>query len=316
MITRLKRFIKTTIVSCLRVAPLWSYRVISMARLSDEPRTILRGMLVRAQVTRLQDVLARIGYPNELRISRDACFVEVNGLDLNAGLVDRYYKFLGAHPTETEAEKLFNRLKALGIDVKCFVDLGANFGEFSLWFAKHTEATVLAVEPSTENIRIFESNAVRNGIDMARVHLVKKAIADKPGTMQMTVGKSQGNTIVNVAGETETIVTDTLDHCLREHGITNIDALKIDIEGAEPLLQDDLAKWLPVTRCLLIEMGGGLNSSDQYGALVDMLLGEGFVCEWYSEGKRLEPAEVKALLGQGQNDFLFYREAGSASPKS
>jgi hypothetical protein len=40
------------------------------------------------------------------------------------------------------------------------------------------------------------------------------------------------------------------------------------------------------------------------------------VCEWYSEGKRLDLAEVKALLGQSQNDFLFYREAGSASPKS
>jgi len=39
------------------------------------------------------------------------------------------------------------------------------------------------------------------------------------------------------------------------------------------------------------------------------------VCEWCSEGKRLEPAEVKALLGQGQNDFLFYREADSGNPK-
>jgi hypothetical protein len=40
------------------------------------------------------------------------------------------------------------------------------------------------------------------------------------------------------------------------------------------------------------------------------------VCEWYSEGKRLDLAEVKALLGQSQNDFLFYREAGSGNPKS
>ena len=88
--------------------------------------------------------------------------------------------------------------------------------------------------------------------------------------------------------------------------------MKIDIEGAEPLLQADLTRWLPNIRSLLIEMG--LSESD--GALVDLLIGEGFVCEWYSEGKRLEPAEVKALLGQGQNDFLFYREAGSASPKS
>jgi hypothetical protein len=49
----------------------------------------------------------------------------------------------------------------------------------------------------------------------------------------------------------------------------------------------------------------GLSGSDS--ALLDLLFDQGFVCEWYSQDRRLEAAEAKALLRKGQADFLFYR---------
>ena len=55
MFDRLKRWTKAAIVHCLQLAPQLSYRVIANGPdRRRAPHHHLRGMLVRAQVTRLQ----------------------------------------------------------------------------------------------------------------------------------------------------------------------------------------------------------------------------------------------------------------------
>jgi FkbM family methyltransferase len=291
-----------------RNAPTLSYAIVSRLARGSENRAILRAMALREQIKRLQSVLRRMEFPNGIHLDRASCFVEMGNLLLSAELVDRYFKSTGEQPIGSEADKLFERLRALGIEVRCFVDVGANFGEYSLWVAKNTNARVLAIEPSSENLKVFETNAGRNGIDPARFTLVKKAIADRSGQIEMTTGRSQGNSIVNVAGRSETVECDTLDHCLRENKIFQIDVLKIDIEGAEPLLARDLAKWLAKTQCIVMEMGGGMNSADAYESLAALMIDHGFACELHPKRKALTLEGVRQHIRSGHYDFLFYRK--------
>jgi FkbM family methyltransferase len=309
-----RRLAKSLLLAMFRTAPGTSLRLIGLlVRRRPQQASILRGLLVRAQVEGLQGLLRRLDYPNELRLTRGTTFVEMAGLDLDAARVDRYFLLSGAEPVPSQGRVLHDRLAARGIAIATFVDLGANFGELSLWFARHTTASVLAVEPSTENIEVLKANARRNGIDLARITLVQKAVADRPGTVQITKGRTQGNSIVNLAGETETVASDSLDNILTAAGLTHVDCLKIDIEGAEPLLHADLARWVARIDSLVIEMGGGLAPPEDYDRLCRLFEEAGLRCELFASGRALTFAEVGRLIRTEHHDYLFYRGAQKAT---
>lgn len=299
---------KRFVLSLFRNAPGASLGLISLlARRSPQQASILHGLLFRTQVDRLQGFLARVDYPVELRLSKADCFAHVGGLDLDTRLVDRYFLLDASKPTVSQGAVLYERLKGHGVEITRFVDLGANFGEYSLWFAKCTTAEILAIEPSSENIAVLQGNARRNGIDLARITLRKLAVADKPGTVAITIGRSQGNSIVNVTGATEAVPSDSLDRILTAHGFERVDCLKIDIEGAEPLLFDDLSKWMGRIGSVVIEMGGGLAPVADYDRLCDLFAASGFHCELFPSGRSLTIEEVKHLIRTDHLDYLFYR---------
>jgi FkbM family methyltransferase len=309
-----RQLAKRCLLAVFNSAPALSLRCLApVEQRNPQLGSILRGMLFRTQVERLQGVLRAHDYPNEIRLTSDTCFVHMTGLDLDARLVDRYFLLRGEMAAVSQGNFLHDRLVAKGITVATFVDLGANFGEYSLWFAKNTRASILAVEPSTENLALLEANAVRNGVDLARITLVRKAVSDRPGTVEITKGRSQGNSIVNLSGNTETVSSDSLDNLLQAHGIRHIDCLKIDIEGAEPLLLADLSKWVPRIDSLLIEMGGGLAPNSEYDTLCRLFEEGGFECELFPSGQPLNMGEVRRLIRTEHHDYLFYRAGGRAA---
>lgn len=117
----------------------------------------------------------------------------------------------------------------------CFVDAGSNAGLYSLAVRSFGPARILAIEPDPENLRRLRDNLEASGARDVTVAPV--ALSDRPGFVEIAAAPgNRGETTVTVS-ETGVPARPLLD-LVREAGLPRIDALKIDIEGAElPVLK-------------------------------------------------------------------------------
>jgi len=122
-----------------------------------------------------------------------------------------------------------------------FVDAGANEGLYSLFASRcvGTSGRVFSFEPSQREFQRLECNILLNGLQ--NVHAVRAALAEAPGEMQLSIAGSPhagqntlGNFIYQVPLlRTESVSAQTLDAFAAESGLTRLDVLKLDVEGAE-----------------------------------------------------------------------------------
>ena len=123
-------------------------------------------------------------------------------------------------------------------DAKIIVDLGANFGAFSIWAAEnYPKAFILAVEPFPETYARLTAHVASNGLN-TRVQTANVAIAGHDGQVAFdaTDGKrSYCRSIVhnNSIFPTINISCLSLASLLDRHGLRTIDCLKMDVEGGE-----------------------------------------------------------------------------------
>jgi FkbM family methyltransferase len=119
-----------------------------------------------------------------------------------------------------------------------FVDVGVNKGDFSLIAARAMgdRGRVLAFEPEPENCTWIRRSVERNGYRC--IELLQLALSDEDGEATLYLGERSGwHTLVpGVAGRDQgaiTVARRTLDGVLAERGVERVDAIKIDVEGAE-----------------------------------------------------------------------------------
>jgi FkbM family methyltransferase len=145
-----------------------------------------------------------------------------------------------------------------------FVDIGANVGLYSLFVAACAGACarILAIEPQPGILERLRFNLAAN--PAAHVEAVPVALSDHDGTADLVLDENDGggthldkHTATRGAdGPVVAVPCRTLTAVLAEAGITAINALKIDVEGAEdlvlaPFLRDAPPSLLP--KLLLIE---------------------------------------------------------------
>jgi hypothetical protein len=120
------------------------------------------------------------------------------------------------------------------------------------------------------------------------VRTIKVAVANEKSSVEMTTRATSENTIMIAGGgdrierykrdgifQTELVPTDTIDSIAAENGISHPDFIKIDIEGAEPLLLDGLLKLLP--KDIFCEISN-LSPREGYVALLRGLGEVGYEC--------------------------------------
>ena len=135
------------------------------------------------------------------------------------------------------------------------VDAGANMGDTAAWYlSRFPEARVIAVEPDPENFELLKVNCKPYG---DRAALVQAALWSSETTLLLRPAAEKDGTSVSAqtgVGECRGISVPVL---MREHGVTAIDILKCDIEGAElEVFSDGCDEWLSRTRCVVIETHG------------------------------------------------------------
>lgn len=120
-----------------------------------------------------------------------------------------------------------------------FVDVGANIGLFTLKVAPHA-ARVVAVEPGEAAGTQLDANIALNGF--SNVAVVRKALADKPGTAALhhnPLGDDpQAFSLISDGTDSgsEQVEVTTLDTLVRTLDLPRVDCIKIDVEGAENLV--------------------------------------------------------------------------------
>jgi FkbM family methyltransferase len=146
-----------------------------------------------------------------------------------------------------------------------FVDIGANVGLYSLFVGAHAassggRARILAIEPQPGILdRLSFNRALNPELDIT---ILPVAVADQETEAELVLRRDPGGSHLNKGvepvGDAEIVRVPCrpLAAILREADIRSIDALKIDIEGAEdlalqPFLRSAARELLP--GLLLIE---------------------------------------------------------------
>lgn len=123
---------------------------------------------------------------------------------------------------------------------KVFADVGANFGVYTLAASRIVgeAGMVLAFEPTAESFAILRRNIELN--QFSNVHFFQVALAQMRSKAWLyhgwdPVGNSLGKDPL-YGDEGEEVQTEALDQLLEENGVDRVDAIKIDVEGAEELV--------------------------------------------------------------------------------
>ena len=147
-------------------------------------------------------------------------------------------------------------LSFLDLKPKLILDLGANVGYTSIFFARsYPQSRVFAIEPEESNFKMLRENAEPYG----NIVPLQAAIWNKKAKLQITdpnaekwafqVSESKKNAF------SSTVDTLTIDELLTKANSDEIDILKMDIEGSEiEVFSSNFLKWLEKTNVIVIEL--------------------------------------------------------------
>ena len=131
------------------------------------------------------------------------------------------------------------------------IDVGANIGYFTRLMARLVgpQGRVYAFEPDQEN----RTYAVENTTRYPWVEVLGDAVSQEVGSIDFyhVLGMTGTHTTLPTAGaERRTVNATTIDAFVRARGLSRVDVLKIDVEGAEPDvfagMEETLARFKPL----------------------------------------------------------------------
>ena len=216
--------------------------------------------------------------PDSWRGRRMAMFLRRLAITLMRGKpldVERLGARMRLHPYNNNCEKkvLFTPqffdpqeralLKARLAPGCTFLDIGANIGAYALFVAAFAgpRARILAVEPQPDIFDRLTYNIAQNPFHTVKA--VACAVADKAGELTLFVDpRNRGESSLKIVGTNESaqikVPAVTLMDLVRTEGLTRIDAIKLDVEGAEDLVLEPFLREAPPTllpKLLVIEDG-------------------------------------------------------------
>ncbi|SDK88863.1 methyltransferase, FkbM family [Maridesulfovibrio ferrireducens] len=122
------------------------------------------------------------------------------------------------------------------------VDAGPWNGISGMYFSAVAEkGKVIFFEPDKQSADFIDSDIDKNGF--TNCELVRKALYSKSGEVGFK-HKSGGESCIANATIADTVQAITLDDLVAEHAPSGVDFFKIDIEGAEVDIADDIARYI------------------------------------------------------------------------
>ncbi len=127
------------------------------------------------------------------------------------------------------------------------IDIGAHYGYFSIFANKNTnnQSTIFSIEPSNMNFEKMTSNINKNKIE--NIVGLNCAVGTKNENAKLYIGNTSNNSLIRDYSllkkekSIEEIEIKTLDTIISENKIEKIDFLKMDCEGSEYLILENIS---------------------------------------------------------------------------
>ncbi|MFZ3043643.1 MAG: FkbM family methyltransferase [Minisyncoccia bacterium] len=137
-------------------------------------------------------------------------------------------------------------------------DVGANIGYYSRLMSRSAKH-VYAFEPDADNFRILEQNCRHH----PNITPLNMAVCDRGGTADFfkVMHSAMRHSLID-EGNTKklTVACTSLDAFIKERGITGVSLVKIDVEGAEPLVFAGMRELLEREHPIVIYEGDDPNA--------------------------------------------------------
>jgi len=159
---------------------------------------------------------------------------------------------------ESEKRELTDLLHEIEFN-DVFFDIGANTGLYTLFAAKRCPtANVVAFEPYPPNVRLLKRDIDRNGLENVDVWDV--VLSNSTDTVEFNqpeqedVGYGSGSIESEEGGSDSTVevTAKSGDELISDGEIPIPNVVKIDVEGAEPLVVEGMENALSAPECRLV----------------------------------------------------------------
>lgn len=186
-----------------------------------------------------------------------------------------------------------------------FLDIGANDGFFTVFAARRVgqAGRVYAFEPSEREFTRLQANLALNR--SRNVRAVRKALAEVNGQAWLKLGERghEGqNTLGDFAHEVKQAGVQMVDLCrlddfVRAEGLSRVDVIKMDVEGAEHRVlegaRETLQQFRPILLLELLDQALRFQSSSA-AAVVGLLRQAGYTIYDFS------PSTGRPVLSEGE----------------
>lgn len=170
-------------------------------------------------------------FGHEIRVVPDTTFPSYRNLRLPKGgchsEIVKYADYVQLHSVCNFVSQLQNR--------PVIIDVGAHHGAYAVLIG-HIVRTfggrVIAVEPNPQSYKILRSNIQLNNLEDV-VICEQVAVSDRPGSMNLLLDDSQSQVTAHKTNLSVPVEAITMKLLLDKYGITSVDLLIIDVEGAE-----------------------------------------------------------------------------------
>jgi len=234
----------------------------------------------------------------------------VNGCRMECDLaehVQRHVYFWGlSEPVEAW---LFLRLLHAGMTV---VDGGANIGEYTLLAstAVGEAGTVHSFEPIPDNFNRLRGHVAVNGLHNVRMR--QAALWDR--TTTLTLGRQEdrpGHGGAWSAGAqsatVESVPAVSLDDYVAQEGVERVDAIKLDIEGAEPNAVQGMLTTLERDRpVLLVELHETARAASTAAAVMQLVAPLGYRLWRIDKDEPSRCGPVEDVAGMAPSNVILH----------
>ena len=264
----------------------------------------LRRKLLRRRASQLAELCRTLDFRQTICVDRArGLSVECDGIRLSCAGTNRYFKVVGPQPGNEGAEHV-GVLQHCDVTPRRVIDIGANFGEVALYFAKNIpDCRVLAIEASPANAEILRANLAMQPHWSERITLKEVAVGDTAGHAEISSNLGSENSIIpgvkSSSGQERTDLRSVpmlrLAEIVAGSEFEKPDFIKIDIEGAEPLLGEDLSDLK--SKVMVIEYSYK-NTPSAYASLTRTLLSAGYVARSWNH----EKMDVLQFIGENSRN--------------
>lgn len=183
------------------------------------------------------------------------------------------------------------------------LDCGSHIGLSILYFKnKYPNARITAFEPNPRTFNLLQKNIEQN--NLRDVKLINAAVSDRKGKIEFFVDKKIENpwgwgdsAVINKWYSSKTAKSIKVDTArLSKFLKSSVDLLKLDIEGMEErVLQEIKSKLSKVKEIMMEYHGSSTNPRNDLARILSFLRTNGFNYKIKQEGKFIKESQIKKL---------------------